>query len=97
MITQDDKRDFRRMQLEVPIRILVDGNAPEDGICRDLSATGLAFASKHEFVIGQEVQISISAGGVLPPLEARVSVVRSDYERDTGYYEMGGKIIEILQ
>lgn len=100
MITQDDKRDFRRMQVEVPITItlLQERGQPEvDGICRDLSATGLAFASETEVAVGAEIKIVISAGGALPPLEAKLNVVRSDFDNDTQKFEMGGQIIEIIQ
>lgn len=99
MITQDDNRDFRRMQVEVPIDITLlseEGEPVVQGICRDLSATGLAFASKTEISTGSEVIVVISAGGQLPPLTAKISVVRSDYDSDTEQFELGGQIIEIL-
>ncbi|RTE87155.1 MULTISPECIES: PilZ domain-containing protein [Gammaproteobacteria] len=99
MITQDDNRDFRRMQVEVPIEITLlheDGEPVVQGICRDLSATGLAFATKTEIEKGAEVIVIISAGGQLPPLTAKISVVRSDYDNETEFFELGGQIIEIL-
>ncbi|MCC5856468.1 MAG: PilZ domain-containing protein [Idiomarina sp.] len=97
MITRDDKRDFLRMRVEAPIDItLLDQSDSHTvtGVCHDLSATGLSFDAPIEVTEGSEVLVVVGKGGPLPPLEARVKIVRSE-QLESGQWSLGGQIIEM--
>lgn len=76
---QDDKRTFRRMELDVAIEIS-KGTLVAKGICKDLSSTGMSItfndASLQE---GDEVHIKLDTTDErFPPLDAQATLIRVD-------------------
>lgn len=72
-----EKRVFQRMIIDKPVTVSFNGNEFE-GICRDLSANGMAIELSANMVSeGAEIRVSLSAGDKrVPPLEATAKVIR---------------------
>lgn len=74
----DEKRDFIRMQINSAITLNHAG-VEYQGICKDLSSTGMHIETDHEFEIGTELKIAIAPrNDTTPPFNAIVEVLRSD-------------------
>ncbi|WP_413699306.1 PilZ domain-containing protein [Psychromonas sp. KJ10-10] len=83
--TQNDKRSFHRMELELPIEI-TKGSVVVKGICKDLSSTGMLItfndASLQE---GDQVHIKLDTEDErFPPLDADATLLRVDAQ-DIGF------------
>ncbi|WP_022940832.1 PilZ domain-containing protein [Psychromonas hadalis] len=81
----NDKRSFRRMELDVPIEIS-KGSVVVKGICKDLSSTGMSitFTDTH-LQAGDEVHIKLDTDDErFPPLDADATLLRID-EQDVGF------------
>ncbi|WP_113905951.1 PilZ domain-containing protein [Aliidiomarina celeris] len=101
MITRDDKRDFIRMQIEAPIQVQWQANGTQyecSGVCHDLSATGLSFSLPFEqgsgIQKGDALYVTITGGHSLPPLQAQVTVIRSE-QGEQGNWDIGAQITQI--
>ncbi len=57
-----EKRDFIRMRINSQVDINHDGKQYQ-GICKDLSATGMLIDSSHAFELGSELKVSIAQKG----------------------------------
>jgi len=81
--TQDDKRSFKRMELDVPIEI-TKGTLVVKGICKDLSSTGMSISFNNaELQNGDEVQIQLATSDErFPPLDAQATLLRVDQENE---------------
>lgn len=92
-----EKRDFIRMFINAPVDFAVSGT--EDwysGIGNDLSGGGLSFKTKHQLSEGDQVDIKLHPiTPVTPPLEAKVTVIRSDAD-DDGQFTVSTKIDHIV-
>jgi len=82
---QDDKRTFRRMELDLPIEI-TKGTLVVKGVCKDLSSTGMRITFNDTNLIGgDEVHITLdTADERFPPLDAQATLIRVD-EEEVGY------------
>lgn len=74
MIVDKENRGFYRMMLDAEAEVLVDGEKLT-GICKDLSATGLALELNHELDMGQVIKVTIK-GGTVQALSMEVKVLR---------------------
>jgi len=74
----DEKRDFMRMQINSTITLNHAG-VEYQGICKDLSSTGMLVETDHEFDIGEELKVAIApSNNSTAPFNAVVEVLRSD-------------------
>ncbi|WP_026960009.1 PilZ domain-containing protein [Aliagarivorans taiwanensis] len=77
MIRDIDKRTFQRMMIDAEVQV-TKGSEQAYGLCRDLSATGMAIAlSTLKLAEGDKVSVALRGEGV-PPLRADATVVRVD-------------------
>jgi hypothetical protein len=83
--TQNDKRSFQRMELELPIEI-TKGTAVIKGICKDLSSTGMLITfNDASLKAGDEVHIKLDTeDDRFPPLDADATLLRID-PQDIGF------------
>lgn len=88
-----EKRDFIRMKVDAPIELrLCDSNEILQGICRDLSGTGMAVEIDQNLVPGTQLLACLSSSNSkFPPFEASVQVVRSS-ALSNGRYLLGMEI-----
>ena len=89
IISQDNKRDFFRMLINAECELVVSqpsGTSQIVGVCKDMSATGMAVQRDVEIPSGAAVEVSIeSQNSHFASLQASCKAVRSErYERD-GY------------
>lgn len=71
-----EKRDFIRMPVETPV-ILSHGQHEVQGICQDLSSTGMQVQAATSFSLGDKVRVQIpSTHAELKGLDALTEVVR---------------------
>lgn len=93
----EDKRSFFRMMINADLSVtLLDDEAGRviDGVCRDLSATGMAIELDEPLEIGVHCRIRLDSTNVaIPPLDAIVRVHRCSAESDNAYI-IGTEIVE---
>lgn len=92
-----EKRDFIRMKIGAPLNAKLAAAAETiEGLCLDLSGSGLQMETKQNLVVGTEAEVEVSSDyGHNPTLKAKVKVVRST-ANDAGDYVLGLEIIEII-
>ncbi|WP_017926862.1 PilZ domain-containing protein [Thioalkalivibrio sp. HL-Eb18] len=80
MLGEDDRRGFRRMQVDTPARVTWTATGAVDEVrLEDLSASGCAFRWPHAPQAGERVSIAVhSPDGRVPALERAGEVVRSE-------------------
>jgi c-di-GMP-binding flagellar brake protein YcgR len=75
----EDKRNFFRMMVNAEVQLtLIDSEAGRqiDGVCRDLSATGMAIEIDEPIEMNITLKVKIaSSNNSVPSLEALVSSV----------------------
>jgi len=98
MVDSSDKRDFRRMNVEIKAVFKVNGNQQMlEGTVTDLSATGLRILTDTLVIIGDEIDVKVKPEKtVVPPLYARVKVLRVDINESSPKYHLGCEITEML-
>ncbi|WP_157982801.1 PilZ domain-containing protein [Aliidiomarina minuta] len=74
MIVDKENRNFYRMMLDAEAEVQI-GDESLTGICKDLSATGLALELNHELDMGQVIGVTIK-GGTVQSLSMQVKVLR---------------------
>ncbi len=81
----DDKRSYRRMELDLPIEI-TKGALAIKGTCKDLSSTGMLITFNDANLMGgDEVHIKLdTADERFPPLDVQATLLRVD-EQEVGY------------
>ena len=81
--TQNDKRSFHRMELNLPIIITKNGQV-YNGTCVDLSSTGMRILfNSSELDSGDIVEIQLDTNDErFPPLDAEAKLIR--VEEDEG-------------
>ena len=79
---QEDKRSFRRMEIDVPI-VITKGSLVVKGTCKDLSSTGMSITfTDHNLQAGDEVHIKLDTDDErFPPLDADATLLRVDIEQ----------------
>jgi hypothetical protein len=99
MIEHDDKRSFLRMMVNADLELrLEDGEADSviDGICRDLSSTGMAAEVSAPIETGTMLQVKLASNNPsVPPLRASVKVMRC-VEEMSDTYILGLEFVELM-
>jgi c-di-GMP-binding flagellar brake protein YcgR len=91
-----EKRDFMRMKVDSAIELrLPDRSRSLQGICRDLSGTGMGIEVAEAFEIGAELDACLpSSNANFPPFQTRVRVIRIT-RLDNGNQRLGVEIVNI--
>lgn len=90
----NEKRDFIRMRINSQVNIRQAGKDYE-GICKDLSGTGMLIQTNHAFSVGSELQVSIEQKiETHLPFNAIAEVTRVD-SGSNGNFTVGLAIKEI--
>lgn len=77
-----EKRDFIRMQIETPITLVQSGQTMQ-GVCQDLSSTGMQVLAATSLSLGDKVRVQIpSEHAELKGLDALTEVVRVEVLED---------------
>ncbi|WP_040552181.1 PilZ domain-containing protein [Rheinheimera nanhaiensis] len=98
MLTKGDNRHYFRMMVNADVKLLI--NDPEagrtiDGICRDLSATGMAVEIDEPLEMGTLIRVRLdSANASIPPLDAVAKVMRCAQESED-LYQLGLAFMEL--
>lgn len=98
MLSRNDKRNFFRMMINCDVQILI--NDPEsgrelDGICRDLSATGMSVEVDEPLEMGMMLHVRLDSNNPsVAPLDAHAKVVRCAQEGED-LYLLGLLFIEL--
>ena len=97
MVDSSDKRDFRRMNVEIKAHFKICGHDEFfEGLVSDLSATGILLITSRRLVAGEELEVKVKPEKVVvPPLYAKVKVLRVDHVEGEDY-RAGCKITEML-
>lgn len=79
-----ERRDFIRMAVNAELRFgTCGGELSSKGHTRNLSATGIQFVTENEVQPGAELELEVlSENGRVPPLRAKVAVIRVDRSDD---------------
>lgn len=99
MVDSEDKRDFRRMTVDSDITVCLSGSRNViTARMKDLSASGLQFHTRHELMVGEELEVNIEPGkaGITLPFHAVVRVVHIEEIISETEYAIGCKIKEML-
>jgi len=96
MLTNDEKRDYIRMDVDCDITYkLANSNDISTGRCTTLSGAGVSFIADQSFEPGLAMEISIvPKNAITPPMTAFIEVVRSN-KRDHEQYEIAASIKSI--
>jgi c-di-GMP-binding flagellar brake protein YcgR len=98
MLSRNDKRHFFRMMVNANVQILI--NDPESGreitgICRDLSATGMAVEIDEPLEMGSMLHLRLeSTNSSIDSLDAHAKVIRCSQEGED-LYQIGVLFIEL--
>ncbi len=99
MVDSDDKRDFRRMNIDCPVnfrRERADGLYV--GTVLNLSSGGILLNSHELLQLGDRLEVDIRpANNLTPSLHAIVEVVRVQPGETAGSCDAGCTIVEILE
>ncbi|ATC98478.1 MAG: PilZ domain-containing protein [Pseudoalteromonas spongiae] len=94
----EDKRNFFRMLVNAEAQLVIlDSEAGRkiDGVCRDLSATGMAIEIDEPLEVSTQVKVRIDAtNNSVPALDALATVVRCSEIEDQEYL-LGLEVLEI--
>lgn len=98
MIGADDQRNYLRMLINSEVELDIEdaeGGQTLSAMCRDLSATGMAFEVEQPIEIGSMIRTRINTNNSeLSSLQAHAKVVRCVQETDN-LYLIGAEVIEI--
>ena len=98
MVNRNDNRHFYRMMVNADVKLMI--NDPEaarvvDGVCRDLSASGMSVETDELIELGTLIRIRLeSPNASVPPLVATAKVMRSSQGSAEGY-NLGLAFIEL--
>ncbi|GAA3951558.1 PilZ domain-containing protein [Allohahella marinimesophila] len=94
-----EKRNFIRMKVDAPIELRRTADENEDaeriqGICRNLSGTGMEILVDEEIAPGTELYSTMPSNNPsFPSFETRISVLRAHPHEDK--YILGVEITEV--
>lgn len=96
-IEHEEKRDFIRMNAEHALQFNEVGSSDtHQGICHDLSATGISFTTNKAIPTGTELEINITPRySVVSPFDAVVEVLRAQPNGSPNTFVIAGKITAI--
>jgi hypothetical protein len=88
-----EKRDFMRLTVDAPIYLMLDtARAPLEGICKNISNTGMLIELSESLPIKTQCAVLIhTARTDRPPLEAIIEIVRQTKSKQ-GTFLVGAKI-----
>ncbi|GGW58268.1 PilZ domain-containing protein [Alishewanella tabrizica] len=98
MLNRSDNRHFYRMMVNADVKLMI--NDPEaarvvDGICRDLSASGMAVEVDEPLEMGTLIRVRLeSPNASVAPLDATAKVMRCSQESED-VYNLGLAFIEL--
>lgn len=98
MLTRNDNRNYFRMMVNASVKLMI--NHPEvgraiEGICRDLSASGMAVDVDEPLEMGTLINVRLeSPNASVPPLDATAKVMRCSQEHEDSY-QLGLAFIEM--
>ena len=98
MPQRNDHRHFYRMMVNAEVKLMI--NDPEaarvlDGVCRDLSASGMAVEVDEPLEMGTLIRVRLdSANASIPPLDASAKVMRCSQESED-IYQLGLAFMEL--
>ena len=98
MLNRGDNRHFYRMMVNADVKLMI--NDPEaarviDGICRDLSASGMSVDIDEPLEMGVLVRVRLeSPNASVAPLDATAKVMRCSQENEE-CYNLGLAFIEL--
>jgi len=77
LITQDDRRVFRRMAIETSVKV-IKGKSELQGICKDLSSTGMSIQlTDKSLKAGDQIDVLLDTDDTrFPPLNAQAVILR---------------------
>lgn len=80
----EDKRRFMRMSVDAVAKLTeLESGKVHQGVCHDLSATGLSVTVSDPIEANSTVDIFIdSSGDMIQPLSAHATVIRCSQEQD---------------
>ena len=88
-----ERRAFMRLVIDAPVTLLLAGK-PLVGVCRDLSANGMAIELSEPVDQGVLLLVSLAtASNALPPFQAQAQVIRVDAQGDG--YRLGVEFLSI--
>ncbi|WP_148863185.1 PilZ domain-containing protein [Marinobacter fonticola] len=89
-----EKRDFHRMQVNTEITITDSEGSQHNGICKDLSGTGMQILLDSSFAEGSRLHTVLpSTSDQFPPFETVAEVLRC--EPTEGGYLIGAVIRQV--
>ncbi|PAV27487.1 pilus assembly protein PilZ [Tamilnaduibacter salinus] len=89
-----EKRDFHRMQVDTRIDLTDTAGNTYQGVCRDLSGTGMQIILDRALDEGTQLHTVLpSSSDQFPPFETVVTVIRCVPEGDR--YRLGTAITEV--
>ncbi len=96
-IDYEEKRDFIRMNTEHVLQFRALGSDDvQQGICCNLSATGIMFITEQEITQGTELAVTITPqNSVVSPFAAVIKVVRTKTNGVPLQHSIAGKITSI--
>lgn len=97
MIDRDysEKRNYMRMNMDVPATVELADGSQHACTCRDLSAEGMLLELDQALTPGDELTVQVPAfSSQLSPLAAKATVTRVE-DLGNGRYRMGVTIINL--
>lgn len=62
-LVMQDRRESKRLSLQVPVSISSPVGSEVPGLTRDISATGMLFHSTQDFAVGDQITVAFRIGG----------------------------------
>ncbi|MCF6337573.1 MAG: PilZ domain-containing protein [Gammaproteobacteria bacterium] len=93
----EEKRDFIRMNTEHVLQFRKTSSTEiQQGVCCNLSATGIMFTTEQEILPGTELAVTITPqNSVVSPFDATITVVRTQTNSVPSQYAIAGRITSI--
>jgi hypothetical protein len=92
-----EKRNYIRMNIETEVLCKIPGTKDEfKGFCKNLSHTGIQFATSKHLKVGSELEIILNVAGAIPqpPLKAVLIVERVNKEKENQFI-VSGKLKDV--
>jgi c-di-GMP-binding flagellar brake protein YcgR len=96
MISHDDRRNFYRMMVNAEVTLMhLATDTRYEGVCINLSATGMAVSVSEMIEADSELQVRLEAADqMVPALNANTKVIRCIAQGD-GSYMLGLEILDV--
>lgn len=95
-----EKREFLRMRLEVPIEVSFNEQPAKTVMCHNLSGGGLLISTDQAAQVGAPAQVTVRSGyGHSPELHAQTCVQRVDEQTADGVqrWKVALKIVRLIE